>query len=193
MRKLLYKIKQLTECIVFNFHRNMFGVKHNTVFIIIYIRRILESPSAAIDRHRYYSMILPCRMVNTTRISFILNTEQAFRITALFRALRCGNRLGIFLRFRQINRNIQITVFRRSNPFLVFLDTIPSDIVRILTEFIEIIGGIFGIAFIFGFKYGNHFTRSGYQHTHNLRIKQIPVHDAVLSHNPMFVCIIHHF
>ena len=71
MWKQFYKIKQFNECISLNFHWRMLEVKHNTMLIVIYIRRILESPRSIIDCDRNNPVILPCRMINTSRISFI--------------------------------------------------------------------------------------------------------------------------
>ena len=58
MRELLYEIKQLTEGRMLDFHRHMLRVKYDAVLIIIYIRRILESPLAAIDGHRNDAVVL---------------------------------------------------------------------------------------------------------------------------------------
>ena len=139
MRKLFYEIKQLTERVVLYLHRNMSGVENDTMLVIIYIRRILESPSASVNRYGYDSVILPCRMIDPARITFIFHAEKTLRIAALLRVFCRRNRFRVLLRFGKINGNIQITVLRRCNPFLVFFDAVSSDIIRVLAQLIEII------------------------------------------------------
>ena len=52
MRKLADKIKQLSECSPLDLHWDMLAIEHDTVLIVIHIRRILEAPLAVIDRDR---------------------------------------------------------------------------------------------------------------------------------------------
>lgn len=99
MRKQFYKVEQLDKSVSFNLHRRMLKIKHNAVFIIIYIGRILKSPGAVIDGNGDDPVVLSCRMVDTARISLILRTEETFGIAAGFRVLCRGDGLGIFLRF----------------------------------------------------------------------------------------------
>ena len=113
MRELLYKIKQLAEGRMLNPHRYMLRIKYDAMLIVIYIRRILESPLAAIDGHRNDAVVLAGGMIHTACITFIFTAQQAFRITGLFCQLRCSNSLGILLRLGQVDGNVQIAVFGR--------------------------------------------------------------------------------
>ena len=80
MRELLYKIKQLAEGIVIDLHRHMLSVKHDTVLIVIYIRRILESPLTSLNSDRDDPMVLSGRMVQSACIAFIFAAELTLRI-----------------------------------------------------------------------------------------------------------------
>ena len=192
MRELLHEIKQLAECIMLDLHRNMLCVKYDAVLVVIYIRGILESPAAPVDHHRNHPVILSRRMIDAPRVTLVLHTQQAFRVTALLRGLGRCNGLGVLLRLGQVNGNIQIAVFGRRDPFLILPDTVSSDIVRILAQFVEIFRSFFGTLPVPGLEFGDHLTRPWHQHTHDLRIKQIPVYDAVLRHDALLIGIIHH-
>ena len=90
MRKQFYKVEQLDKRVSFNFHRRMLEIKHNTVFIIIYIGRILKSPWTVVDGNGDDPVVLSGRMIDAARIPFVLRTEKTFWIAAGFRVLcRC--------------------------------------------------------------------------------------------------------
>ena len=57
------KIKQLDKGLALDLHRSMFSVEHDTVLIVVDIRRILESPLAVIDRDRNDAVILSGRVI----------------------------------------------------------------------------------------------------------------------------------
>ena len=137
-------------------------------------------------------MVLPCRMVYASCIAFIFHTKQTFRIAALFRVFRCRNRFWVFLRLWQIDGNIQIPILGIRCPFLVFLNPVSSDIIRILAELVIKIRCLFRSLLIQTPKFADYFAWPWHKHTHNLRIEQIPVNNAVLFHNPFFYGIIHH-
>ena len=76
----------------------MLSVKYDTVLIVVHIGRILEAPSAVIDRNRNNPVVLSGRMVQASRIPLVLHTEQALRVAARLRILCRRNGLGILLR-----------------------------------------------------------------------------------------------
>ena len=132
MGELFYKIKQFAESAMLNFHGNMLRIKHNTVLIIVYIGRILEAPAAVLNRHRNYTVILSCRMVDTSGISFILHTQQAFGISALLCIFSRRNGFRIFLRFGKVYGNIHFSVRGLCFPFYIFYNPVTADIVAVL-------------------------------------------------------------
>ena len=133
MREQFYKIKELHKGVPFNLHRHMLSIKHNTVLIVINIRRILEAPWTVIDCNRNNSVILSGRMVHSARITLIFHTQQAFWIAALFCIFCCCNGFWIFLRFRQIDGNINGAIRTVHCPFSVFFNTVTADIITVLT------------------------------------------------------------
>ena len=98
MRKKLHKIKESAESSLVNFHWHMAGMKHDAVFIIIHIRRILQSEFISGKGKRYDSVVLSRRMIDASCVTLILHTQQTLRISALFRFSCCRYRLRIFLR-----------------------------------------------------------------------------------------------
>ena len=137
MWKQLHEIKQLDKCVSLDFHRCVLEIKYNTMLIVIYIRRILESPRSIIDCDRNNPVVLPCRMINTSRISFIFRAKKTFRIASGFYIPCRGNCFWIFFRFGQIDGNINLTVWTVYLPLLILLYAISADIIAILTQFIK--------------------------------------------------------
>ena len=115
----------------------MLSVKYDAMFVIVYIWRILESPFAIINSQWHNSMVLSCRMIDPSGISFIFHAKLAFWIRTLFCILCCCNRFWIFLGFGKVDRNVDLSVWTVYFPFHIFLDTVSSDIVCILAKFIE--------------------------------------------------------
>jgi len=132
MRKQFYEIKQFDKGVSINLHRSMLAVEHDAMLIVIYIWRILEAPWCIVDRDRNDSVILSCRMIDTTCISFILRTKETFWIAACFRIFCCCDRFWIFFRFGKINGNINFAIRAVYFPFLIFLYTIAANIVAVL-------------------------------------------------------------
>ena len=97
----------------------MFTTKNYTVLIIINIRRILKEPLTVVDRHRNNAVVAACRMIQPPCIALIFPAEQTLWIGCLLRELCRRDRLRILLRLGQINRDVQIAILRRSQPFAI--------------------------------------------------------------------------
>lgn len=166
MRKQFYKIKQFNECISLDFHWSMPAVKHNAMLIVIHIRRILESPRSIIDCDRNNPVVLPCRMINTSCISFIFRAKKTFRIASGFYIPCRGNCFWIFFRFGQIDGNVNLTVWTVYLPLLILLYAISADIIAVLTQFIKIIGCFLWAFFIFIPELFLHLARTRHQTAH---------------------------
>ena len=74
------KIKQFHKCIMIDGHTDMPTVQYDAVFVVIYIRRILESPVLTGNPHRYDSVILPCGVIHISGIAFIFYAKLALWI-----------------------------------------------------------------------------------------------------------------
>ena len=133
MWKQLYNIKKFNKGVSLNFHRSVLAIKYNTVLIIVYVWGILQSPRTVIDRNWNNPVIFSGRMICPSCISFILWAKQTFRIAAGLYKFCSRNCLRIFFWFGKINRNVNITIWRIHSPFLIFLHTITTNIITILT------------------------------------------------------------
>ena len=190
MRKQLNEIEQLDKSRPLNLHGNMFKVKDNAMFIVIYIRRILESPVGAVDLQRNDPVILSCRMIDSSCISDIFLAEQALGISALFCKLRRRDGFRILFRLGEIDGNINVSIRTGHAPPHILFDPVTADVVGILTQLVEIIR-CFHRAFLIQLpEFRRHLRRSRHQAVHQLRVEQIPVNNAVMLHQPLFGCII---
>src|SRR5699024_7544467 len=98
MRKQLHEIKKLDKGVSLDLHGRMPAVKHNTVLVVIHIRRILESPGTVVDGDGNDPVVLSGGMVHPSRVSLVFRTEEALGITAGLCVLRRRYGLGIFFR-----------------------------------------------------------------------------------------------
>ena len=129
-------------------------------------------------------------MIDAARIADVLHAEQAFRISALFHVLCSCDRFRIFLRFGEVYRDIEIPILCLCDPLQIFTDAVTADIVGILAQFIEITGRILRGLFIFTVELFYDLTRARHQAVHEPRIKEIPVHNAVVFKDPVFCRVI---
>ena len=131
MWKLCHKIQKFSKRCTLNLHWCMTGIEHDAVLVVIHIWRILEIPLTVVDRHRNDSVVLSCRVIYTTRITFIFFAKLAFWICTLLCILCCCNCLWIFLRLRKIDRNIECSKLCICCPLLIFFDTLSADIIAV--------------------------------------------------------------
>ena len=134
MWELLYKIKQFPEGGLVDLHRHMLAVEQNAVLVVINVGRVLEKPTASVDRQRNQAVILPCRMVDSSGIAFIFLAELAERIACLRSVSRSGYSLWVFLWLGEIDRDLQRAVFPFIKPLHVPFNPITPDIVGVLAE-----------------------------------------------------------
>ena len=77
MGELAHKIQQLLEAGPVNFHGGVLGVEADAMFIIVYIRGILQKPSLPVDGEGDGAVVLPGRVVGTPCIALIFRAELA--------------------------------------------------------------------------------------------------------------------
>ena len=186
MRELFYKIKQLYKCGTFDLHRCMLTVEHDTVFVIVYVWRILESPLAVINGNRNNPVGLSCRMIPSPCIAFIFKAKLALRISHGCRLSCCCNGFWILFRLGQIDSNIQFPVWAVDLPFLILFNPVTADIISILAELIEPVCGFLRILGIFLTECFLYLCRSRSQAVHQLRIKQVTVCHAICNQLPLY-------
>ncbi len=104
-------------------------------------------------------MILSCGEIRPAGIAFALSAEKAFRVTALLCILGGGDSLRVLFRLGKIYRKVDFSVLRRNNPADVPDYSVTSDIVRVTTELIEIVGRLLGRFLIKRIKLINNLVR----------------------------------
>ena len=129
-------------------------------------------------------------MIDASGIALIFLAQQALGIGGLRHQFGCRNRFRVFFRFGQIDGNVQIAVFGRSNPFDVFCNTVSADIIGILRELIEPIGRALRVLVIQKCKVVLYLTRRWRQRAHQLGVKQIPIHHTVLFERAGLQCAV---
>ena len=163
----------------------MLAVEYDAVLIVIHIRRILESPFVSLDGDRDDPVVLTGRVINAAGVSFILHAELALRVGRRFGSA-CGcDRLRVFLRFGQVDRDVQGAVLGFHGPLPVPCDAVAADIVAVLTEFVIISRGVFRRFRIFFPEYILDLRRTGYEAVHQLRVEEVTVGYTVFD-DPAF-------
>ena len=123
-------------------------------------------------------------------ISLIFHTEQAARIPGFFRLASLCDFSGIFFRFGEIDRNVDAAIFCLSHPFFILCNSILSDVVGCLAEFIIKIRREFGIHTVKISKLSaDHGGRRG-KFSHNFRVIQISHSHCILLKDALFPGIV---
>ena len=92
--ELFHKIEQLDKCGAVDLHRDMLTVEYDTVFIIVYVWRVLEAPFAVIDGDGDDPVVFSGRMIEPSGIAFIFHAKLTFRISTCFCISGSGNGFG---------------------------------------------------------------------------------------------------
>ena len=185
MREQFDEVKKLRKCAAVDLHRHMLAVEYDAVLIVINIRRVLESPFISLDGDRDDPVVLTGRVIDAAGVSFILHAQLAFRIGRGFGSA-CGcDRLRIFLRLGQVDRDIQRAVLGFHGPLPVPCDAVAADIVAVLAEFVIISSGVFRRFLIFFPEYILDLRRTGHEAVHQLRVEEITVGYTVFD-DPAF-------
>ena len=80
VRELAYEVQKLVKTCPVYLHRRVNTVQTDAVLVVIHVRRILKKPWRSVDSDRYHSVVLSCRMIDSSRISLVLGAELAFGI-----------------------------------------------------------------------------------------------------------------
>ncbi len=102
------------------------------------------------------------------------------RISILLLVKRSRNRLRVFLRFAQIDGDVDVAVLRPGDPFAVLPHAVGADIVRIPRELIEIIRCLLRAFLIELCKGPGDDGRSRCEHAHKPCIEKITACDAAV-------------
>jgi hypothetical protein len=159
----------------------MLRIKDDAVFVIINVGRILEEPSRIVDGNGNNAVILTGGGVDATGVALVFLTKGALGITALLHSLGGGNGLGVLFGLGQIDGDIDLAVLGVMLPFHVLGNTVAADIVAVTAELIIPVGRrnrIFAVKLL---KNSNHLGGPWHEKAHDFRIKEIAIHNAVLT------------
>ncbi|MNJ46717.1 hypothetical protein D3C77_418550 [compost metagenome] len=71
MRELCRKIQQTLKGIPRQLHRHMIMMEDDAMLIVVYVRRVLKQPRLIVQFDRNHPQILPCRVINSSGITYI--------------------------------------------------------------------------------------------------------------------------
>ena len=163
----------------------MLAVEHDAVLVVVDIGAVLQIPCAAVDGQRDDAVVLAGGMVHPACIALVLHAELALGVGALGGQLGGGNGLGVLFGLREVDGDVQIAVGGLGDPLHVPLDAVAADVIGVLAEFIEPVGGGLGALFLVPLlKVGADNRGARGQHAHQLGVKQIAGGGIVLTHAP---------
>ena len=169
-----HKVQQLAERGPLDLHGGVVVVEDDAVLIVIDIRAVLQIPRTVVDGQRDDAVILAGGVVHPARVALVLHAELALGVGALGGQLGCCNGLGVFFGLGEINGDIQIAVGGLGHPLEVPLDAVAADVVRILAELVEPVGGgLRALIFVPLLKVGADDAGPGGEHTHEFGVKQV--------------------
>ena len=178
-----HEIQQLAEGSTLDLHGSVLVVEHDAVLVVVDVGAVLQVPSVVVDGERDDAVILAGGVVHAACIAFVLGAELALGVGALGSQFGGGNGLGVFFGLREVDGDIQIAVGGLGDPFQVALDAVAADIIGVLTEFIEPVGGgLRAFAFVAFLEIGAHDAGPRGQYAHELCVEQVAGGGVVLAH-----------
>lgn len=139
MRENRDKVHEVLKALARNLHRYVLAVQDYTMFIIIRIRRILQEPAMCREAQRNQAVRLAGRMTGMTGITLVLTAEQAFRIARRWCQFCFRDIARVLLRLGEVNRDIEVAIFRSRLPDDVLVDAVFADVVRGNAHLVELI------------------------------------------------------
>ena len=184
MGELFHKIEQLDKCGAVDLHRDMLTVEYDTVFIIVYVWRVLEAPFAVVDGDGDDPVVFSGRMIEPSGIAFIFHAKLTFGISTCFCISGSGNGFGILFRLGQIDGNVDLSIITGDLPFLILTYPVTADVVAVLREFVKESSSCFRRYLVLFPEVCLDLSRAWEQTVHQSGVKKIPVSDAVRDQFP---------
>ena len=128
-------------------------------------------------------MVFAGGVVHAACVTLVLHAQLALGVSALRCKLCGGNGLGVLFRLGQVDGDIQVAVRSLGDPLQVALNAVAADVVGVLTELVEPVGGsLRTLVFIPLLKVCAHDAGARGQHAHQLGVEQIACSGVVLAH-----------
>ena len=153
------------------------------MLVVILIRRILQKPLFLIQRQRNQAQILPRRMIDTSRVAFVLTTQQTFRIRSTF-CLTCGDdRFRIFFRLGQIDGDVQFTISARMFPAVIFRNARHADVVARARLLVKILRRRLWAGLVLMRKFSLNYRWRRHKTPHDRCIEQIALRNTIVRNH----------
>ena len=178
-----HKIQQLAEGRPLDLHGGVLVIEHDAVLVVVNIGAVLQIPRAVVDGQRDDAVVFAGGVVHAAGVALVLRAQLALGVSALGRKLCGGNGLGVLFRLGQVDGDIQVAVRGFGDPLQVALDAVAADVVGVLTELVEPVGGgLRTLVLVPLLKVCAHDAGARGQHAHQLGVKQIACGGVVLAH-----------
>ena len=187
MREQRHEIQQLAESSPLDLHGGVLAVEHDAVLVVVNVGAVLQIPRAVVDGQRDDAVILAGGVVHPARIALVLHAELALGVGALGGQLGGGDGLGVFFGLGEVDGDVQIAVRRFGDPLQVPLDAVAADVVGVLAELVEPVGGSLGAFLLVPLlKVGADDGGARGQDAHEFGVKEVAGGGVVRAHTARY-------
>ena len=180
-----HEVQQFAEGGTLDLHGGVLAVEHDAVLVVVDVGAVLQIPRAVVDGQRDDAVILAGGVVHPARIALVLHAELALGVGAL-RSQLCGcDGFGVFFGLRQVDGDVEVAIRSPGHPLDVPLDAVAADVIGVLAELVEPVGGGLGaVGLVPLFEVGPHDAGAGRQYTHEPGVEEVAGRGAVVADAP---------
>src|SRR5699024_2152755 len=161
------------------------AVEHDAVLVVVDVGAVLEVPGAVVDGDGDDAVVLAGGVVHPAGVALVLHAQLALGVGALGGQLGGRDGLGVLFGLGEVDGDVQVAVGGGGDPLEVLLDAVAADVVGVLAEGVEPVGGGAGaLLLVFVPEVGPHDAGPRGQHTHQPGVEQVPGHRVVLADAP---------
>ena len=186
VRELPDEVEEFAERRAVDLHGHVFTVQDDAVLVVVDIRRVLEAPVALVDGDGDDAVVLPRRVVHPSGIALVLEAQLALRVRALLRGLGSRDISRVLLRFREVDRDVDIAELARHAPADVLRHARGTDVVRVLTEPVKPVRRLLGRFTVQASERPDDLRRPRRDHAHEGRVKEVASGDALALQKALF-------
>ena len=186
VRELSDEVEEFAERRAVDLHGHVFTVQDDAVLVVVDIRRVLEAPVALVDGDGDDAVVLPRRVVHPSGIALVLEAQLALRVRALLRGLGSRDISRVLLRFREVDRDVDIAELARHAPADVLRHARGTDVVRVLTEPVKPVRRLLGRFTVQASERPDDLRRPRRDHAHEGRVKEVASGDALALQKALF-------
>gem|GEM_PF-5632468 len=192
VRQNRHEVQEVLEAAAADLHRDVLAIQDDAVLVVVRVRAVLHEPAMAGEADRDQAVRLARRMADVAGIAFVFAAEQALRVFRRFLLARLCDVARVFLRLRQVDRDVEITVLRRRLPDDILVDAVLADVVRRDGHLVELVGRGFRAAGVVALPAADDLGRARHHAVHDARVKEVALLRRVLE-QALFHGIVEHF